>query len=118
MLHHTGSTAPTVNQANYLATSDALVSCHYVIGAEGSIYQIAGNNKCTRHAGTGSYDGIVDSMNLHSIGIEVCSDGYEFTYGQRVAVRALIESLLQELNLDHTRIIRHKDYAPGRKWDI
>jgi len=116
MLHHTASKATDINVVKYLAYNPAEVSCHYTIGRDGTIYQIASNDKITRHAGSGEYMGIT-AMNNHAIGIEVHSDGYEYTDKQRESTKRLIKKLMKEYNLPIHAIIRHKDYTK-RKWDI
>ncbi|MFK8055491.1 MAG: N-acetylmuramoyl-L-alanine amidase [Saprospiraceae bacterium] len=57
-------------------------------------------------------------MNLHSIGIEICSNGYEYTAGQRVAVRNLVNDLIRKYEIPVTSIIRHLDYSAPRKRDV
>lgn len=118
MLHHTGSTAPAINQAQYLADNDRDVSCGYVVGYDWTVYQLADDDRCTRHAGTWSYEWLVNNMNLHSIGIEICSNGTDYTAGQRVAVRNLVNDLIRKYDIPVTNIIRHLDYAPKRKRDV
>lgn len=117
MLHHTASEANSINQAKYLAYNPAQVSCHYVVGRGGEIRQIADDTKCTWHAWKWEREGIVDKMNLHAIGIEVCGVN-SFSEKQKKAVRELLDYLMEKHNIETKHIIRHKDYAPWRKIDI
>lgn len=117
MLHHTGGPGDE-QQAKYLANSST-VSCHYVVGQEWGIYQIATDDKCVWHAGKWSYQGIVNKMNYYAIGIEIVSEDWkEYTDIQRTAVRDLVSYLMTLHNLPKENIIRHKDYDPKRKRDV
>lgn len=116
MLHHTASMVNDENIVSYLAYNPAQVSCHYVIWRNWKIYQIADDNKITRHAWKGQYMWITE-MNAHAIWIEVHSDGYDFTDAQRNSVRELLQFLLWKYNLPVEAVIRHKDYT-NRKRDI
>ena len=117
MLHHTAWTAPSIQQAEYLWLSKAPVSCHYVIGWWWEVYQLTDDTRCTWHAWEGEYDWIEDEMNLHAIWIEVCSDWYGYSNKQRIAVRKLLEYLINKHDISSDRIIRHRDYT-NRKRDI
>ncbi len=116
MLHHTWWGGDE-QQARYLANSDA-VSCHYVVWQEWGIYQLATDDKCTWHAGKGSYQWIINKMNYYAIWIEIVSKtGEDYTDIQRTAVRKLVEYLLKKHNLSIDSIIRHLDYT-SRKLDV
>lgn len=56
-------------------------------------------------------------MNAHSIGIEVISNGTDFTEAQVIALAELVKYLKEKYGIDPGNIIRHKDYST-RKWDI
>lgn len=116
MLHHTGSVAPELNQARYLALNPAQVSCHYVVGTD-KIRKIAEDNKSTRHAWLWSYEWIKDAMNLHAIGIEVCSDWKTFSSSQKKLTTELVEYLMSIYSIEQKNVIRHLDYT-SRKRDI
>ena len=117
MLHHTASDGEGKEQARYLALSEKFVSCHYVVWKKWVIRKIANDEWCTWHAGRWSYEGITDTMNLHSIWIEVCSNWYNYTDEQKEATTKLIEYLMQKHWIPNKNIIRHRDYTT-RKWDI
>lgn len=116
LLHHTWP-GKWINIVKYLCRKESGVSAHYVVDIDGTIYQLADDEKCTWHAGKSSYDG-KSGFNLYSIGIEVVSDGKNFTDAQREAVRELVKNLMKKHNILSSMVIRHKDVAPGRKRDI
>lgn len=116
LLHHTGK-GKGLNIVKYLCKKESGVSAHYVVDVDGTIYQLAEDKKCTWHAGISAYQGKT-GLNLYSIGIEVVSDGHTFTDQQREATRELVKSLMQTHKIPSSKIIRHKDVAPGRKRDI
>lgn len=119
MLHHTGSDAPDERQAQYLTYNRGRqVSCHYVVWKHWKVWQLADDDKCTWHAGRGSWNWIYNAMNMHSIGIEVCSNGRDFTIDQLNETTKLIKYLMKKNNIPARNVIRHKDYSPGRKFDI
>ena len=117
MLHHTGSTASSLNQVKYLAYNPTQVSCHYVVGRWWEVRKLWSDDRIMWHAGKWSYQWINDTMNYHAIGIEVCSDGYGYSNAQRKAVRELASYLINKYAIDVQDIIRHLDYT-SRKWDI
>jgi len=118
ILHHTASTAPARNNAVYLATNpDAILSAHYVVGKDGDIYKIGEDKDILWHAGRSYWKG-KSGLNKYSIGIEVNSSGKHFTDKQRKATSDLCKFLMKRYNISSDRVIRHKDIAPKRKWDI
>jgi N-acetyl-anhydromuramyl-L-alanine amidase AmpD len=117
MLHHTASEEESLVQAKYLAKWPKEVSCHYVVWWGGEARKLADDTRCTWHAWKWERDGIIDQMNLHAIGIEVCGID-SFSKSQQIAVRKLIQELVTNHNIPYQNIIRHKDYAPWRKIDI
>ena len=117
VLHHTASTAPAEDVAKYLAYNSAQASAHYVVGEAGEVYKIGEDDDILWHAGVSKWDGRTN-LNKYSIGIEINSDGNFFTDAQRVAVKELIQELMLKHKIPHTNVIRHKDVAPRRKWDV
>lgn len=116
MLHHTWA-GKGINIVKYLANNPKKVSCHFVVDTDGTVYKLADPRKVTWHAGESSYEGRVQ-LNLYSIGIEVVSDGHKFTDEQREVVKELVKTLMKEYKIPSSKVIRHKDVAPGRKRDI
>ena len=122
MLHHTASTASAINNAAYLALNMSqywqYASCWYVVWDRGEIRQLADDDKCTYHAGLGSGFGIANNtMNYYAIGIEVHSDGKNFTDVQRSKTKELIQYLMAKYDIPSKNVIRHLDWT-SRKWDI
>ena len=109
MLHHTWPWSD-LWLVNYLAYSNASVSCHFVVWKDGVVYQLASLGAITWHAGESKRDGKTD-LNKYSIGIEIVSDWHEYNDIQRNSVRELCTYLMRELSLDSDKIIRHVDVA-------
>lgn len=118
MLHHTGWVTSLANMTNYLAKNSAQVSAHYVVAKDWGVARIGTDDYILWHAGTWSKIAwVVNTMNNHSIWIEVISDGTNFTDAEVTATWELVKYLSELHNIPTTNIIRHKDYST-RKWDI
>ena len=92
------------------------VSSHYVIGRQGTIYQLVSEKNVSFHAGQSSLPDGHQGVNLCSIGIELMdSIGSSPTEEQ---IRALTE-LVRDINRRYPIkfVLRHSDIAPGRKTD-
>lgn len=93
------------------------VSAHYLIGRDGSLYQLVDENRRAWHAGQSSWGGLTD-LNSASIGIELDNTGAE-PYPD-VQIDRLI-GLLQTLQVRHRipplNVIGHGDIAVRRKVD-
>lgn len=115
VLHHTwgGTTDGNINRL----CNSGKASCHYIVWDNGDIYQIADDDRITRHAGISSWMWL-SNVNMYSIWIEIVSDGQTFTDVQRSSVRDLVSFLIKKYNLTPDKIIRHKDIAPKRKTDV
>lgn len=121
IVHHTASTASDESNVKYLNKVDQ-ISCHFMVGQSGKIWQVMDLDRIAYHAGV---DVSVlnlplknNSLNWCSIGIEVNSDGYNFTDVQRKAVEELIVMLMKQYQINSDHVLRHADIAPDRKWDI
>jgi len=118
VLHHTDQhsvqqSLDTLRSAN----SGGKVSSHYLVGADGHIYQLVGDDRRAWHAGPGRWGAITD-LNSASIGIEVDNDGDSpFAPAQIQALIRLLEDLCTRLRIPRTQIIGHADLAPARKQD-
>ena len=120
IVHHTGSTASDENNAKFLNKNN-YISCHYMVGRNGSIFYLMEEDRIAYHCGKSSYPGLLtkySSLNHCTLGIEVNSDGTNFTDEQRKSVVELIKYLKEKHNISKELILRHRDIAPGRKWDI
>jgi len=99
------------------ANSGGPVSAHYLIGADGHIYQLVADEQRAWHAGPGRWGTITD-LNSASIGIELDNDGHSpFPPAQIQSLLLLLTDLTDRLHIPRTRIIGHEDLAPGRKDD-
>lgn len=93
------------------------VSAHYLVGRDGSIHQLVGDEQRAWHAGIGRWGTITD-VNSASIGIELDNDGgASFPEQQIEALLALLDDLCTRLHIPRRQIIAHYDLAPTRKRD-
>lgn len=122
ILHHTASN----DTAGDLATlrrpnGQNSVSAHYLIGKDGTIYQLVDDKMKAWHAGVSSIRGdTTPSVNARSIGIEITNDGSgktPFTEAQYKALEKLVPYLAKTYDVPMKNILGHRDVAPGRKVD-
>lgn len=93
------------------------VSAHYLIGADGTRYQLVSDERRAWHAGAGSWGPFTD-LNSASIGIELDNDGKSpFAEAQVQSLLVLLEDLCTRLRIPRSQIIGHQDLAPTRKPD-
>jgi N-acetylmuramoyl-L-alanine amidase len=99
------------------ANSGGPVSAHYLVGADGRIYQLVPDQWRAWQAGPGRWGTITD-LNSASIGIELDNDGATpFAQPQIDNLLRLLADLTTRLHIPPTQIIGHEDLAPGRKDD-
>lgn len=100
-----------------LCDPQAQVSAHYLIGADGTLWQLVDEAARAWHAGTGHWAGM-DDINSRSIGIELDNDGASpFAAPQMLALEALLPGILQRWQIAPAGVIAHSDMAPSRKSD-
>ncbi|MCC5986995.1 MAG: N-acetylmuramoyl-L-alanine amidase [Pararhodobacter sp.] len=100
-----------------LCDQQAQVSAHYLIGADGTIWQLVDEELRAWHAGTGSWAGM-DDINSRSIGIELDNDGASpFAAPQMLALEELLPAILSRWAIPPAGVIAHSDMAPTRKAD-
>ena len=93
------------------------VTAHYLIGADGTRYQLVSDERRAWHAGAGSWGPFTD-LNSASIGIELDNDGRSpFAEAQVQSLLVLLEDLCTRLRIPRSQIIGHQDLAPTRKPD-
>jgi N-acetylmuramoyl-L-alanine amidase len=93
------------------------VSSHYLIGADGHIYQLVSDQLRAWHGGPGHWGTITD-INSASIGIELDNDGTTpFAQPQIDSLLRLLADLTERLHIPRTQIVGHEDFAPTRKDD-
>lgn len=100
-----------------LCDKQAQVSAHYLIGGDGTIWQLVDEELRAWHAGSGSWAG-KDDINSRSIGIELDNDGASpFAAPQMLALEELLPAILSRWAIPPAGVIAHSDMAPGRKAD-
>lgn len=100
-----------------LCDTEAEVSAHYLIGKDGTLYQLVEEDNRAWHAGDGSWAGH-DDINSRSIGIELDNDGQSaFAEPLMETLEALLSDLMDRHHLPAKAIIGHSDMSPGRKHD-
>lgn len=93
------------------------VSAHYMIGADGHIYQLVADRMRAWQAGVGRWGTITD-LNSASIGIELDNNGHEpFPPVQIDSLLRLLDDLTTRWHIPRTQIIGHEDLAPTRRDD-
>jgi len=118
IVHDTGSPGNSTLERilRFFQRSDYL-STHLIVGRNGMVSRYVEDNDVAFHAGVSEWKGQT-RMNYHSIGIEVVSDGYDFTDDQREALVELCRLLMNSYDIPAENVLRHADVAPGRKRDI
>lgn len=92
------------------------VSSHYVIGREGTIYQLVREKNVSFHAGQSTLPDGHHEVNLCSIGIELMdSIGSSPTEEQIRSLTLLVKDIQRRYAIKY--VLRHSDIAPGRKTD-
>lgn len=92
------------------------VSAHYLIGRDGTIYQLVAEKNIAYHAGVGKTPDGRSNVNAFSIGIEmVNTQEGKFTDAQYGALNKLIAKEKQQYKIKY--VLGHDDIAPGRKTD-
>lgn len=93
------------------------VSAHYLIGAEGTCWQMVAEGQRAWHAGAGQWCG-QDDINSRSIGIELDNRGdHPFAEPQMATLEALLADIMARWSIPALGVIGHSDMAPGRKID-
>jgi N-acetylmuramoyl-L-alanine amidase len=116
VLHHTSN--DTVHQALRTLTDPLReVSAHYLIGRDGSIYQLVDERFRAWHAGRSRWGADAD-LNSSSIGVELDNNGAEpFPPVQIEALMRLLSDLKARYRIPTESFLGHADVAPGRKVD-
>lgn len=92
------------------------VSAHYLIGRDGTVYNLVDEKNVAYHAGKSSLpDGRI-GVNSCSLGIEmVCSFTESITDIQMESLVKLTKDIQSRYKIKY--VLRHSDIAPGRKTD-
>lgn len=95
----------------------AEVSAHYLIGTDGTLWQMVAEEHRAWHAGAGEWRG-QDDINSRSIGIELDNLGtHPFSAPQMAALEELMHGVMQRWSIPAAGVIGHSCMAPGRKFD-
>ena len=93
------------------------VSAHYLVGRDGTVWQLVEEADRAWHAGAGAWGDVTD-VNSRSIGIEIDNNGRSpFAEPAMAALERLLEGILRRWSVPPHRVIGHSDCAPGRKID-
>ncbi|MCA0929045.1 N-acetylmuramoyl-L-alanine amidase [Ruegeria profundi] len=93
------------------------VSAHYLIGADGTLWQMVNEEERAWHAGAGSWRGRTD-INSRSIGIELDNRGdHPFSEPQMTVLEKLLVEIMTRWHIKPDAVIGHSDIAPSRKKD-
>jgi len=93
------------------------VSAHYLIGGDGTLWQMVEESQRAWHAGAGEWQGQSD-INSRSIGVELDNRGdHPFGEPQMRALEDLLPGIMARWGITAAGVIGHSDMAPGRKFD-
>jgi N-acetylmuramoyl-L-alanine amidase len=116
VIHYTAM--PTAAAAlDRLCDPAAEVSAHYLLCAQGKIWQLVDEDMRAWHAGAGRW-GDVRDVNSRSVGIELANGGdHPFAAAQMDALEMLLAQIMARWSISPARVIGHSDMAPLRKSD-
>lgn len=120
LLHYTGMKSAEAARA-WLCNPQSKVSCHFLIGEEGTIFQMVDESMRAWHAGIATWKDERD-INSSAIGIEIHNPGHSMGYpafppAQMDAVVALCRDIIDRHRIKAECVLAHSDVAPGRKAD-
>lgn len=108
LIHYTGAAGSARNNGIYFSGGNRNASAHYFIDSYDIVLSVPESNTAW-HAG--NFD-----FNQRSLGIEVCSNGEDFTAEEIKRLTWLVGVLMQRYGLGASRVIRHYDaYDYGNK---
>ena len=116
VIHYTAMTSCAAARER-LCDPAAEVSAHYLIAADGRVWQLVDEADRAWHAGAGSWAGQGD-VNSRSIGIELDNPG-DRPFGEPLMARleGLVPGILARWGIAPEGVIAHSDMAPDRKID-
>lgn len=116
MLHYTAMHSAQA-ALHRLCDPSAEVSAHYLIGRDGTLWQMVAEDQRAWHAGAGAWQG-QDDINSRSIGIELDNRGdHPFAQPQMQVLETLLAQIMTRWQIPPSGVIGHSDMAPGRKSD-
>lgn len=118
VVHYTGTSASAANNCKYFSRVGAAsgASADYFIDASG-IWKYNGNCKTKRswHCGCSSKYRSLGATNNNSIGIEVVSNGNDFTAAEKKYLRKLVKAIMKDFGIPAKNVVRHYDANTVRK---
>lgn len=116
ILHHTAQNSAEQTLFTF-SISRTQTSAHYVVGRDGTVYQMLNDYVRAWHAGNSKWGSVTD-MNSCSLGIEIDNNGSEpYSDAQITALLKLLDYLKNQYGIPQANFIGHSDIAPGRKQD-
>lgn len=120
VLHYTGMPETAAALAR-LCDPAAQVSAHYLVGEDGTVWQLVAEHRRAWHAGLACWRGERD-MNSRSIGVEIAHPGHAWGYrpfaaAQVAAALALCRGIVARHGIAPRNVVAHSDIAPNRKED-
>lgn len=112
VIHHTAGWTFESNM-NYLSSSPAKASVHFVIWENWECGKIWDPKDILRHAGNWSWWGC-ENVNTKFLGIEVVWF-WEYNIHQYLRLTDLVEYLMWNFPIDKENIVRHSDVTQDRK---
>ncbi len=120
IIHYTGMKKES-DALERLTNIKSKVSSHYLIKNNGEIITMVPDLYEAWHAGMSSWKNF-NSLNKHSIGIEISNPGHEYDYktfskNQIQSLKKLCKFLIKKYKINQKNILGHSDIAPNRKKD-
>lgn len=116
VIHYTAMSSASA-ALERLCDPEAEVSAHYLIEADGTLWQLVEEAERAWHAGAGNWLGR-DDINSRSIGIELDNRGtHPFAEPQMATLEQLLPGIMSRWDIQPEGVIGHSDSAPGRKID-
>ena len=116
VLHYTAMESASA-ALDRLCNPEPEVSVHYLIGGDGSLWQLVREVDRAWHAGAGEWKGQTD-INSRSIGIELDNRGdHPFSEPQMGTLEQLLPEVMRRWSIIPEGVIGHSDMAPDRKTD-
>lgn len=117
IIHHTGSGWTVKGDIDYFDKEKVYLSSHYITATNWEIIQLVPDDKVAWHCWISEWWKL-KNLNDYSIWIEVDSNWTDFTQEQIKATWELVVFLCNKYNIPKENVLRHKDIAPTRKWDV
>jgi N-acetylmuramoyl-L-alanine amidase len=120
ILHYTGMKKENL-AIKRLCDFKSKVSAHYFVKKNGEILNLVPDLYESWHAGKSSWKKF-ESLNRHSIGIEIQNSGHDYLYEkfsikQIKSLKKLLNKLVKIYKINYKNILGHSDISPDRKKD-